>query len=291
MDSYTSDNDFKRLIDNIMTYSNYSFFNTLLIDYQYPDFLDLGTKNKYNKQNINILDNATKINILSPDNDIYVRVKSNDNEEIKLLDTLNQDELNKYNDLKDNSVKFHHKDFKGLNITELYDCKDTDMKKEDYKQYDLPALFYSDYNDIYNSFVKAIYADGYKVSYVDNLDTKYFYDRNNKTINIKNGLNCRMKMLCLLEVYSSNITTNEFDKKLLCYAINKNIGIDDNFLENTSLLEWYKKTDFKDVEHSFKLLSSKGRKFINNFNRFYSLEDKELVYENSSLYDDYTFTI
>ncbi len=291
MDSYTSDNDFKRLIDNIMTYSNYSFFNSLLIDYQYPNFLDLGTKNKYHKQDIKILENATKINILSPDNDIYVKVKNGNNEEIKLLYSLNQDELKRYNDPKDDSITFHHKDFKGLNITELYDCKDTDMKKEDYKQYELPALFYSNYNDVYNSFVKAIYADGYKVSYIDNLDSKFSYDKENKTINIKNGLNCKMKMLCLLEVYSSDITKNDFEKKLFNYAINKNIGIDDEFVEDHSLLEWYKNSDFKDVEHSFKLLTSKGRKFINNFNRFYSLEQKEFDYEDVSLYDDYTISI
>ncbi len=291
MDSYNSDHDFIRLIDVISTYSNYSFFNNLLIDYQYPFFLDLGTKNKYSKQGINIMDNATVISILSPHNDIYVTICDNDKKEVKKLDELSPEELKKYNDPKDTSIILHHKDFKGLNVIELYDCKDTDMRKEDYMKLDLPPLFCYSYNDIYTPFVKAIYADGYKISYCDNLDTKFTYDKETKTINIKNGLNCQMKMMCLLDVYSSDLTSSEFEKKLFNYVIHKHIGFDDDFTENNSLLEWYKNTDIKDVEKSLKLLSSKGRKFINNFNRFFDMEKEKFIYEEVSLYDDISFSI
>lgn len=291
MDSYNSDHDFIRLIDVISTYSNYSFFNSLLIDYQYPFFLDLGTKNKYSKQGINIMDNATVINILSPHNDIYVTICNNDKKEVKKLDELSSEELKKYNDPKDTSIILHHKDFKGLNVIELYDCKDTDMRKEDYMKLDLPPLFCYSYNDIYTPFVKTMYADGYKISYCDNLDTKFTYDKETKTINIKNGLNCQMKMMCLLDVYSSDLTSSEFEKKLFNYVIHKHIGFDDDFTENNSLLEWYKNTDIKDVEKSLKLLSSKGRKFINNFNRFFDMEKEKFIYEEVSLYDDISFSI
>ena len=81
LNNYHSHNDFKRLIDTIVLYSDYSFFNTLLIDYQYPFFLDLGTENKYKKNGFTILNNAKKINILSPDNDVFVKVKNDDKEE------------------------------------------------------------------------------------------------------------------------------------------------------------------------------------------------------------------
>ena len=290
LDSYKN-NDFKRLIDNIMIYSNYSFFNTLLIDYQYPDFLDLGTENKYHKQGINILDNATRINILSPSNNIYVRIKDNDTERIELLNNLNDNELSRYNNSNDLSITLHHKELKCLNIIELIDCKDTSMTKEDYKGSDLPSLFYCDYNDIYNSFVKAIYASGYKVSYCDNIDDKFSYNKTSKTISIKNGLNCRTKMSCMLDVYSSDITNNDFDKRLFNYAINRSIGIDDKFMDNTSIIEWYKNSDIKNVEHSLKLLSSKARKFSNNFYRFYNLEKKNFDYDNTSLYDDFNLSI
>ncbi|MCM1052599.1 MAG: hypothetical protein NC483_01290 [Ruminococcus sp.] len=291
MDSYKSNHDFIRLIDVITTYSNYSFFNSLLIDYQYPFFLDLGTKNKYAKQGVNIVDNAKVINILSPNNDIYIKINDTDKEEIKKLDELSPEELKRYNDPKDTSITLHHKDFKGLNVIELYDCKDTDMKQEDYMKLDLPPLYFHDYNDIYTPFVKTLYADGYKISYCDNLDTKFSYDKENKTINIKNGLNCQMKMMCLLEVYSSDITSNEFDKNLLNYAIHKNIGMEDNFTDNFSFLDWYKNTDIKEVEKSLKLLSSKGRKFITNFNRFFDIEKEKFIYEKVSLYDDISFSI
>lgn len=225
MNGYNN-NDFKRLIDSLMTYSDYSFFNTLLIDYQYPNFLDLKTKDKYSKLGYKISDNAIQINILSP------------------------------------SVK----------LIELFDCKDTNMPKENYKQYDLPILFYSSYNDIYTPFCKAIYSLGYKICYCDNLDKKYSYDKNSKTINVKNGLNNYIKMKCILDVYSSDVTSNDFDKNLLNYAINKSIGIDDEFAGNISISEWYSKTNIKNVDHSFKILISKGKKFIDKFSHFYNLE-------------------
>ena len=197
----------------------------------------------------------------------------------------------KYNDPNDKSVVLDHNDFKGLNVLQLFDCKDTDMKLNDYKHIELPALFESSYDDIYNSFVKAIYADGYKVKYVDNLDCKYSYDKENKTINIKNGLSNQIKIMSLLEVYSSEISSNDLEKDLLKHVISKGIGIDDEFDEKNSLLDWYKNTDIKSVDKTLKLLSSKGREFIDNFNRFFDLEPKYYPNENISLYDDYNYNI
>ncbi|MBE6141145.1 MAG: hypothetical protein E7172_06445, partial [Firmicutes bacterium] len=154
MDNYKSNVDFKRLIDNITFYSDYSFFNTLLVDYQYPNFLDLATKQKYLKNGFTLSDNAKGINILSPDNDIYVSIKNGNDERVELLDNLTSDELKIYNDPSDKSITLHHKEFKGLNVLELFDCKDTSMTLKDYRSFEYPALFNNDYNDIYNSFVK-----------------------------------------------------------------------------------------------------------------------------------------
>lgn len=283
--------DFKRLIDNITFYSNYSFFNTLLVDYQYPNFLDLSTKQKYIKNGFTLSDNAKSINILTPDNDIYVSIKTGNDERVELLDNLTNDELEKYNDPNDKSITLHHKEFKGLNILELFDCKDTSMTLKDYKSFEYPALFSNNYNDIYNSFVKAMYADGYKVKYCNNLDTKFSYDKDDKTIYIKNGLNNQIKILSLLDVYVDNLSNNSFEKDLLKHVISKGIGIEDEFDEKHSLIDWYKKTDIKSVDKTLKLLSSKGRKFVDNFNRFFDMEEKIYPYENASLYDDYTLTI
>lgn len=104
--------DFKRLINNITFYSNYSFFNTLLVDYQYPNFLDLATKQKYIKNGFNISNNAKGINMLSHNNDVYVNIKNGNDERVELLDNLTNDELQKYNDPNDKSITLHHKEFK-----------------------------------------------------------------------------------------------------------------------------------------------------------------------------------
>ena len=210
---------------------------------------------------------------------------------MELLDNLTNDELQKYNDPNDKSITLHHKEFKGLNILELFDCKDTSMTLKDYKSFEYPVLFSNNYNDIYNSFVKAMYADGYKVKYCNNLDTKFSYDKDDKTIYIKNGLNNQIKILSLLDVYVDNLSNNSFEKDLLKHVISKGIGIEDEFDEKHSLIDWYKKTDIKSVDKTLKLLSSKGRKFVDNFNRFFDMEEKIYPYENVSLYDDYTLTI
>ena len=291
MDNYKSNVDFKRLIDNITFYSDYSFFNTLLVDYQYPNFLDLATKQKYLNNGFTLSDNAKGINILTPDNDIYVSIKNGNDERVELLDNLTSDELKIYNDPSDKSITLHHKEFKGLNVLELFDCKDTSMTLKDYRSFEYPALFNNDYNDIYNSFVKAMYADGYKVKYCNNLDSKFSYNEDDKTIYIKNGLNKQIKILSLLDVYVSNLSNNSFEKDLLKHVISKGIGIDDEFDDKHSLIDWYKKTDIKSVDKTLKLISSKGRKFVDNFNRFFDMEEKYYPYENVSLYDDYTLTI
>lgn len=289
LDNYKN-NDFKRLIDNIIL-SNYSFFNTLLIDYQYPNFLDLATENKYHKQNIDVLKNAKKINILSPMNDIYVKIKDKNTERIDLLDNLNNEELKRYNNINDLSVTLHSKELKSLNIIELFDCKDTTMPKNNYKNLELPPLFNFDYNDIYPSFVKALYSTGYKIKYCDNIDNKFVYDKNNKIVNIKNGLNSKTKILCLLDVYTSDMTNNDFDKKLLSYTINKHLGYDDHFLENNSFTDWYKNTNIKDVEYSLKLISSKAKKFAKSFNKFFEEEKKNFDYNDTGLYENFNLSI
>ena len=272
LNNYHSHNDFKRLIDTIVLYSDYSFFNTLLIDYQYPFFLDLGTENKFKKNGFNILNNAKKINILSPDNDVFVKVKNNDKEEILPYTSLTDEEKEKLNNPNDKSITLDHTELKGMNIIELYDCKDTTMEQKDYRQLELPALLLFDYQDIYNSFVKALYADGYKINYCNNLENKFDYDKDNKIINLKKGINDRIKVLSMLDIYTSDNSNKDFDDRF-------------------DLYDWYKKTDFNDVEKSFKLISSKGRKFINNFNKFFSIEKKNFEYIPLGLYEDYNLSL
>ena len=291
LNNYHSHNDFKRLIDTIVLYSDYSFFNTLLIDYQYPFFLDLGTENKFKKNGFTILNNAKKINILSPDNDVFVKVKNNDKEEILPYTSLTDKEKEKLNNPNDKSITLDHTELKGMNIIELYDCKDTTMEQKDYKSLELPALLLFDYQDIYNSFVKALYADGYKINYCNNLKNKFDYDKDNKTINLKKGINDRIKVLSMLDIYTSDNANNDFEKELLKYSICKGIGIDTDFDDRFDLYNWYKKTDFNDVEKSFKLISSKGRKFINNFNKFFSIEKKNFEYIPTGLYEDYNLSL
>lgn len=95
----------------------------------------------------------------------------------------------------------------------------------------------------------------------------------------------------MLDIYTSDNSNNDFEKELLKYSICKGIGIDTDFDDRFDLYDWYKKTDFNDVEKSFKLISSKGRKFINNFNKFFSIEKKNFEYIPLGLYEDYNLSL
>lgn len=284
-DNYKTEYDFKRLIDSIIQYSDYSFFNSLLIDYQYPDFLDLNTKQKYLRNGFDIKNPEKAIRILSPNNDVYVKIKNDDKEEIKLVNNLTKEELKAFNDPKDLSVVFNHKELKGLNILELFDCKDTTMSLKDYKHYNYPVLLNSSYNEIYDSFVKAIYSMGYKVKYIKDINQKYSFDSKSKTININKNINSKSKILSMLEIYSNELTSDSFNKDLIKYVICKGIGIENDFEEKYSFLDWYKKSDIKNVDYTFKLISSNGKKFINQFNKFYQLEKEKRMSSNINMYE------
>jgi len=281
LDNCKSEYDFKSLIDDLSLYSNYTVLNTLLIKYQYPDFLSLGTKQSYLDQGVQLLENATPIEILTPISDEYVSIKENDKVIIKNMKDLTKQELKRYFDKENKDVVFHHKDFKGLNSTILFDVKDTTMKKTDYDTGPLPALFYSSYDEIYNSFIKALYADGFKVKYVS-MNNKYSFDKESKTISLKQGLNKRTHLMIVLDIYTNNITSNEMEKDMLDMVISRRIGIDKEDVSFDKFQSWYKNQDIKTVDNLLKVIVNKGRKFANNFNKFYEIE----IQKNESLYPD-----
>lgn len=291
LDNCKNEYDFKNLIDDLSLYSNYTVLNTLLIKCQYPNFLSLGTKQYYADQGIKLLDNAIPIEILTPINEEYVSVNEDDKKTIKNIKDLNKQELKKYFDKEDKSVVFHHKDFKGLNSTILYDIKDTNTRKIDYNNKPLPALFYSSYDDIYNSFIKTLYADGYKVKYVS-MNNKYSFDRDSKTISLKQGLNKRMHLMITLDIYTNNIASNDMEKEVLDMVISRIIGIDKEDVSFDRFQSWYKQQDMKMVDNLLKLIVNKGRKFADNFNKFYELDmqKKESLYldDEKGLYDDFS---
>lgn len=291
LDNCKNEYDFKNLIDDLSLYSNYTVLNTLLIKCQYPNFLSLGTKQYYADQGIKLLDNAIPIEILTPINEEYVSVNEDDKKTIKNIKDLNKQELKKYFDKEDKSVVFHHKDFKGLNSTILYDVKDTNTRKIDYDNKPLPALFYSSYDDIYNSFIKTLYADGYKVKYVS-MNNKYSFDKDSKTISLKQGLNKRMHLMITLDIYTNNIASNDMEKEVLDMVISRIIGIDKEDVSFDRFQSWYKQQDMKMVDNLLKLIVNKGRKFADNFNKFYELDmqKKESLYldDEKGLYDDFS---
>ena len=92
-----NEHHFKNLLDDLTLYSDYSLMNTLLIKEQYPNFLSLATKKTYKEQGYKINEGVKPVRVLQP-----------------ILDD------------KEN--------FKGLKVINLYDQKDTNMNKSEYKK-------------------------------------------------------------------------------------------------------------------------------------------------------------
>ena len=88
----------------------------MLVKIQYPNFLSLGTKKSFNDKGYNLIDGAIPIKILSPINDEFVSIKKDNKEQIKNINDLTKEELERYKN-KDSDITFHHKEFKGLNTT------------------------------------------------------------------------------------------------------------------------------------------------------------------------------
>lgn len=239
---------------------------------------------------IKLLDTAKPVKILKPVNEEFISIKDHDKEIVKSFNDLTRKELDRYYDEMDTDVVLHHKEFKGLNIVELYDVKDTTMKKQDYESEPLPALFYSSYDEIYNSFVKALYSDGYKVKY-EEMENKFSIDKENKTISLKKGLNKHIHLLSILDAYTTDVSSNDMEKNLLDFVICRRIGIDKKTIDYDDFYKWYDNQDIKNVDRLLKLVINKGRKFANNFNKFYEKEleqNKELYsYDDKGLYDDF----
>lgn len=293
LDDCKNEHQFKMLLDDISLYSDYSLINTLLIRYQYPNFLSLKTKNAFKEMGYEVSSTATPIKILTPIHDEFVSIGNNVDEVIKNKKDLTQEELQMYQDPNNPYVTLHHKDFKGLRTTELFDVKDTNMDKVNYEQESLPALFYSSFDEIYNSLVKAIYCDGYKVRYED-IQQKVSLNKEENVISWKKGINNQIHLLLLLDTYTKDNSSNDMEKKLLEMTIARRIGIENKEIDFQEFSDWYKKQDMENVDHVLKLIVGKGKRFSDNFQRFYEKEmseNKELFSDEIDLYDDYNISL
>lgn len=293
LDNCKNDYELKTLIDDLTIYSDYTVLNTLLVKYQYPNFLSLKTKEYYNERGIELLENAKPIKILRPIVEEFVSIKYDNSETIKNVSELTKKEMKQYRNQNNENITFHHKEFRGLNIIELYDVKDTTMKKEDYNFEPLPALFYSSYDDIYNSFVKAIYTAGYKIKY-KKMEDKFSFDKDDKVISLQKGLNNRVHLLSVLNIYVKDNSSNDMEEELLEFVICRRLGIEKDDIDFNKFNKWYHNQDIKDVDRLLKVVVNRGRKLVDNFNRFYDLELKanmDISSPENDMEDDFIFSL
>ena len=62
----------------------------------------------------------------------------------------------------------------------------------------------------YNEMTRTYIFDGF--SFNQSATLKFDYDKDNKTINLKKGINDRIKVLSMLDIYTSDNSNNDFEK-------------------------------------------------------------------------------
>ena len=255
--------------------------------------MSLKTKEFYKEHGIEILENAKPVKILKPIVEEFASIKKGDSEIVKSINELTEKELKQYHNQNSQNITLHHKEFKGLTTIELYDVKDTTTRKEDYNFEPLPALFYSTYDEIYNSFVKAIYSVGYKIKY-QKMEDNFSFNKEDKIISLKTGLNKRTYLFLILDVYTNDVSSNDMEKELLNMVICHRLGIEKNDCDFGDFNKWYHNQDIKNVDRLLKVIVNRGRKLVNSFNRFYDLElkvNKDLSSPEKDVDDDFIFSL
>ena len=208
---------------------------------------------------------------------------------------LNEEELKKYKDKDDNSISFYKEKVTNFKIGTVFDASQTNMPLDTIEEELNPILEDPTADGVADTFIKAIYKDGFKVKYEDfKDDTKGYCDLENKTIVIKKGLSNLMRLKVIVHEYAhglahKHLTNNnkeyqehrnqyETEAESIAYVVSKYLGLDTSNYSQMYLYSWSKEKDFKEIEDSFNTIVNYSKKIISNYNKMYE--------ENLGLYAD-----
>lgn len=241
------------------------------------------------------------IKIFIPNFYNIVKIKLDDNKyEFKPYFLLNDDEIKKYKDKKDDSITFHKQKLSGFSLGNVFDVKDTTIPMDVIDAELNPIINDKRAEDIMNCFIKTIYNDGFKIEFQDLDGTiKGYCDYSNKMIVIKKGLGSLIQMKVLIHEYAhalahKHLENNnrdyqehrnqyETEAESIAYVVSKYLGMDTSGYSLSYLYAWSKDKDFKEIDDSLNTIVNYSKRIINNFDKFYNrefglyAEDKESV--------------
>lgn len=291
INSFSSESDLKKFLDNMVNFNNYSLNNQYLIWLQKPDSKYVTSFNAFSKMGYYINKGEKGIKILFPVFLKFIKVNINDSQfEIKPIYLLTEEELKKLKDEEDNTVTFYKEKATYFKVSNVFDISQTTMPFEEIDTSLNPILEDSRADGITDIFIKAIYKDGIKVKYEDiDSGAKGYCDFNNKTIVVKKNLSDLMRLKVIIHEYAHSLAHThlkdnnkeyqehreqyESEAEAIAYVVSKYLGLDTKNYSMTYLYSWSKNKDFKELDDSFETISRFSNKIIKNYEAIY---DKEL---------------
>lgn len=296
INSFKDKYDIKRFLDNIINFNNYSFNNLCLIWLQKPNAQYVASFKTFSKMGYKVKKNETGMKILIPVFLRFAKINKEDGTfEVKPLYILTKEELEKYKDKNDSSVTFYTEKVTNFNVGTVFDASQTDMPLDVIEEKLNPTLEDPSADGITDTFIKAIYKDGFKVIYEDiESGAKGYCDMDTKTIVIRNGLSNLMRLKVVIHEYAHALAHQhlkdnnkeykehrnkyETEAESIAYVVAKYLGLDTKEYTHMYLYSWSKEKDFKEIEDSFNTIVNYSKKIINNYDKMYS--------ENLGLYAD-----
>lgn len=291
INSFSSESDLKKFLDNMVNFNNYSLNNQYLIWLQKPDSKYVTSFNAFSKMGYYINKGEKGIKILFPVFLKFIKVDTNDSQfKIKPIYLLTEEELQKLKDKEDNSVTFYKEKATYFKVGNVFDVSQTTMPFEEIDSSLNPILEDSRADGITDIFIKAIYKDGIKVKYEDiDSGAKGYCDFDNKTIVVKKNLSDLMRLKVIIHEYAHSLAHThlkdnnkeyqehreqyESEAEAIAYVVSKYLGLDTKNYSMTYLYSWSKNKDFKELDDSFETISRFSNKIIKNYEAIY---DKEL---------------
>ena len=288
INSFDSESDIKRFLDNMVNFNNYSLNNQYLIWLQKPDSKYVTSFNAFSKMGYYINKGEKGIKILFPVFLKFIKVDTNDSQfKIKPIYLLTEEELKKLKDKEDNSVTFYKEKATYFKVGNVFDVSQTTMPFEEIDSSLNPILEDSRADGITDIFIRAIYKDGIKVKYEDiDSGAKGYCDFDNKTIVVKKNLSDLMRLKVIIHEYAHSLAHThlkdnnkeyqehreqyESEAEAIAYVVSKYLGLDTKNYSMTYLYSWSKNKDFKELDDSFETINRFSKKIIKNYEEIYA---------------------
>jgi hypothetical protein len=288
IDKFQNESDLKKFLDNIPKFYNYSFNNQLLIHLQNPDATFVAPLRKFSQMGYKVNKGSKSIKILIPLFNKIVQIKQNDNSVISKYEYQLTDEEKKiFKDKTNDQITLLKEKLSRFKVGFVFDAKQTDMPLDKVEEELYPTSNSLESKELLNVFVKTIYRDNYKVSFVDKIESgaKGYCKTDSNEIVVLDTLGSDMKLKVLIHEYAHALShihlinqnkdykehQNKYESEAesIAYVVSKYLGINTQDSSLGYLYAWSKEKDFKELEDSFSMIVNASKKIINNFEKMY----------------------